>query len=564
MSEPIKSAGVNPFSGNRGKALHRLEPDVPFWWRKTTSRMVTVRTQQLQADGKLFFTRTDLEQFFTDQLPPPPRKKSTGDPPAASSKRSNALTGLEEKMDSLLELIRPQSGQTRTHQTPVPIQFGGHRLAFWEKDPQLKTGDHIEIHLGLFPDEYMLVHGYAQVIQTTHDTQSGLTRVFCQMVAMGHGVPRLAHNLPHDTPTSKPSPPLPEPATAKAETTPATIPNKAAETPPSPPSQEILSAIPPASEPLFQVDSEAVKDDDSNRRQAYRVNDDVAFSWKIVSRDDVIEAQGYFKQNDRLPIRNRESRLRNLLDQHADNLKRLDKRFSRTEVLLSWFRTELLVVFQRALRSQDEEDVLRCVTHLHAISAEIATQPEAITAQFGQVLMLIRKRLENQQKISILDPLLSANRINEGQEIIKRSNQEIDRVMREIATLTPALVQKLAEFDRSMDVLQLPRVEAKKNWLSSSHHMVKSQVNLSATGVAFRTTQDILDKGDYIQLNLELSVDGTVYTPYTAYGQVVLVKQLAVGKPYRIATQFILVPRKMEEDLGAHIARKQRELLMVK
>ncbi|MBF0424845.1 MAG: PilZ domain-containing protein [Magnetococcales bacterium] len=306
-------------------------------------------------------------------------------------------------------------------------------------------------------------------------------------------------------------------------------------------------------------------DDFANRRQAYRINDDVAFSWKIVHHDDIVEAQGYLKQNDRLPTRARESRLRNLLDHCKESLRRLDKRFTRTEMLLSGFADELLLSFQRVSRLQEEDAVLQCVLHLQDISEEIASKPEGITGQFGQILTLMRKRLEQRQKDAGLDPLFAVNRLAQSAEIVGKINQDIEKLTQELTTLAPTLTQHLTAFDSSLSALPVSKVDTKKGLApGKSGHMVKSQVNLSATGVAFRTMQDIFEKGDYVQLNLELSANGLSYDTYTAYGQVVLVKQLAVGKPYRIATQFILIPRKMEEDLGAHIARRQRELLLIK
>ncbi|MBF0424844.1 MAG: hypothetical protein HQL66_03380 [Magnetococcales bacterium] len=215
MDQPVKNTGTNPFAGARGKALHRLEPDVPFWWRKVTSRMVTMRAQQLRVDSHLPFTRTDLEPFFAAELPPP-RKKPAENPPALSisMKKAEALAGLEDKLDLLMTMIRPPNNQGRVRQSPVPIHFGGQRLAFWEKDPPLRTGDHVEIHLGLFPDEFMLVHGYAQVIQTTLDPQSGLTRIFCQMVTMDHGGAGIVRALPQDLPAAPAAPTATKPVPA--------------------------------------------------------------------------------------------------------------------------------------------------------------------------------------------------------------------------------------------------------------------------------------------------------------------------------------------------------------
>ncbi|MBF0177107.1 MAG: hypothetical protein HQL63_09710 [Magnetococcales bacterium] len=556
MGESTKVGGTNPFSLAQGKAFTRLKPDVPFWWRKVTRRMVTMRVQQFRTDGKLPFTRTDLESFFAKNLPtfPPgtPFKQSS------QGKRIHSFTSLEDKLDVLLSLVRPESNQGRTRQSPLPVQFGGRRFAFWEKDPPLRHGDHIEIHLGLFPDDYVLVHGYAQVIQTTRDGQSGLTRVFCQMVDASHGAALPAQNQPHGNP-GKPQQSVSQPLPAKVE--PVRAPAAAGNNGPSPSPQGEPSGTPPPLEPTFRVDGGADEDNDANRRQAFRVNDDVAFSWKIVGQDDVMEAQGYFKQHDRLPVRSVETRLRNLLDQYADNLKRLDKRFARTETQLSWFRTELLVLFQRALRKLDEDAITGSVVQLHEISVELSSDPAAITPQLGQVLTLIRQRVEQQQKNSIMDPVLAINRINEGNEIIKKIDNEIANLIQETATLTPSLTQKLRLFHEEMSKVQISQINAKKKWLASSDHMIKSQVNLSATGVAFRTSQDIIKKGDYIQLNMELSANGTDFRAHSAYGQVVLVKQLSAGKPYRIATQFILIPRKMEDDLGAHIARKQREVV---
>ncbi|MBF0136057.1 MAG: PilZ domain-containing protein [Magnetococcales bacterium] len=576
MDKSPKSARDNPFPGNRGKAFNRLEPDVPFWWRKITRHLMTARTQQLRVDGKLPFSRINLEQFFTDHLPKLRKRSANEQSAPALTKRVDILTSLEDKLDAFVAMLQPKNGQGRIHQTPIPIQFGGQRFAFWEKDPDLQTGDQIEIHLGLFPDDYILLHGYAQVIQTATDPQSGLTRVFCEMVIMGHDPVRSAHIMPRlhkqpDVPKADVSHARPLPTTSVSTTTetPAQPARDLTRVEPAPPAaplsaREIQTNTPLVSEPLFQVDAGPTDDNAANRRQAYRVNDDIAFSWKVVSHEDIAEAQNYFRQHDRLPIRNKESRIRDLLDQYVANLQRLDKRFSRTEVLLSWFRFELLALFQRAMRSSDEETVLMCAVQLHEISNEIVSRPESITPQFAQVMTLIRKRLEQQQKNSVLDPLLAANRINEGKDLILKTNREIDKIIQEVATLTPALTQKVELFHNSMGAIQLPQTAGKIKRSSGTEHMTKSQVNLSATGVAFRTSETFLEKGDYVQLNLELSPNGTDFITYTAYGQIVMIKQLSVGKPLRIATQFILIPRKMEEHLGAHIARRQRELLLVK
>ncbi|MBF0625253.1 MAG: PilZ domain-containing protein [Magnetococcales bacterium] len=582
MSPPSAGKPANPFKSKpQGPALLRLDPGIPFRWRRVPLRLAQTLKLRYQQDGRQEFSRWDFGAFLagiSDRFQPGnPARENPLKRPLLS-----ALADMESKLDLVFSLVGRDNPARLDDQRPVaPISFGGHQLVFWERAPGLTVGDLLEVQFTLFQDRPLWVRCLVRVAQLGQDEKTGLIRVTCRVETLGGKLRVRGRPLPR---ASKPAA-----VVQSIQIEPESIPDL--EEPPPPP--EPAPRPVPAPEPVAPVPARAVAlpsaaaaasidvgefrdymisgqssagpdgDEGSNRRQAFRVNDEVMFSWKVVAAEEVEDIHRHLADYRQLRPRPREERFAAFLIAIRQDLASLPKSVARTGRTLGSFLPELDMLFRRANHPNEEGTVIEWAECLRAITAEMAARPESVTNRFAQGTINLRQRLDQMKRILELEDRAPVTKQEEGRTILARIDRELSKSVAEIGSESPVLGEQLALFLEIMDRLRLPKgvPTSASGRNQPGGGLVKTQVNLSATGIAFKVASGEVARGDYLQIALELTADGTTFNTHEGYARVVMAKQPAPGRPLRVACQFMIVTKKMEDELSQHIVFRQREEL---
>ncbi|MBF0186560.1 MAG: hypothetical protein HQL50_01390 [Magnetococcales bacterium] len=525
---------------------------LPVWWRRLSGkRALTTVRRRYRHDGHMPLARTiPLDVTTLTALTPAelPRSGRVGD--ESQEHLQHALESLDHKLDHLVSTLTPGLAESpNPTPTPLPARVGPNGFTLWlTKEDAPTKGDHLECHIYLTGDAALPLRCFATVLRTVPDQgPKRLTRVDLSYAsAEGDNKRRI---LRHVTamrrraraqaaaakPVPKPTPkPLPKPEPAQKPT--------------------VVSPAPPPPQP-----KPAPPTDGANRREAFRVNDDLPFGWHLISEQEFSKAAAAFQEHDEIPERAQLDEFDDLLTTLDGNLKRLRPTRTRALEPLAAMRDRIHQLVHAANTEQEETLFYRMLLRLSKITEMRRFSPES-----AMIIIRMREYLTALRQSAGTGRLLSA----QGRERIRVSAERLQEQI-------PSLIgkQQGKEPDLAKVLMQLLDDMGKVDFTHLDRSVVSNRtnlplmtiypVNISATGIAFRTLKDsnIIPAGAPLLMQLGLSEKGTEHTLHPVLARVVIVLPPEEDGRYRIACQTTHMSTASLDVLHVHIVRRQRELL---
>ncbi|OSM02483.1 hypothetical protein MAIT1_02629 [Magnetofaba australis IT-1] len=498
--------------------------------------MLEARAQQMKQDGRLDFTRVGLAREVRRALSETAPAPKPTDRATRKQTRLDSFSLLEHKLDKLLELAYPKPPQATLHRLPQDAVLTVDGLIFWDKQCGLAVGDLIELQAALFPDAPVLLRTYARVAQIQLG-ENGLNGVTCLYEQHPN------YNRKPQLQAEEPEEELVEEVVDEVEEVKQAAP--AAYVPPPPP---------PPPKPI--------DDDGANRRQAFRVNDEIPFLWRVVTQQELDEAGDHLSATrEILPSRIERDYL-SALEMISELRTTVRKAHPKADKNTEWFCHQLKARFQRANLADEVALHMRLLNHLGNVLREFAKLGVPCNRP-TQIFQILRRQLEAQNKQSVLrrNPAADKKAVEEGIALKKRIEKEIAKGMELLDPKEMLLGAKLQQFSNDLEELGSVNEDYPSPEDDSLSELITYPVNLSANGVAFRTRKHELHKGMYVEMLLKLNPDGREWRQHRCYGKVVMIKGPDSSHRMRVASMILVQTTQFQEQLYQHIVRKQREQL---
>ncbi|MEG3640805.1 hypothetical protein [Magnetococcus sp. PR-3] len=495
------------------KVAYEIPTGTPFWWKRLTRREMAARMRVFRDDGRLRFTRLgvsrDIRKLLANEKP---IQSSPG-----RSQRTDVFSALDHKLTLLLQGASPAPPQTVVHRLPDAAMITGEGLIFKEISPRLKAGDYIEIQFALSSSPPISSHGYLEVVEVSPDPADAKRyNIVCCYAT-----------------STFPEKDAPEPEPEEEEPVPPPTPAPAPEPPP-------ISAA------------------EQKKRQAYRVNDDVPFRWRVVRDGEFGQIERYFKANNRnFPPLRQDQRFDGYDKMWADTHPRFRTPNPKGHAALSWMFRQLTLQYKRGNHPQEMDftlEVLKQVLELGEIHASNFS-----SNRINEMLGLVKRKLEF---IAKKDEAY----ISGETEIHQKMIANLVQVEKKLAQVGEKLEMQEGKVGTKVHYLSenLDRMDISDSDFPEAHEDANAEtllypVNISATGIAYRTHKKNLAQGSFAELQVDLSDDGTNWITWRAFAKLVMIKGPDPSMNYRVASMLLLQPPGMEDAVMAHILRKQRE-----
>ncbi|MBF0142063.1 MAG: PilZ domain-containing protein [Magnetococcales bacterium] len=589
---------------------------VHLWWRVLPSAVMEAVVHRYEQSGVLPETRSGLDGEIARAL---------GDADdrhhfpvsEADSPRWELFRSLERKFGHLLGVAHPKP--VRLEATRAQLVEGGEiDLYFWVGRTGLKRGDRLELRYCPVPDYPVQLHCYARVKTLRRSPDGQRIRVDCIFETLpeprgggaGRGLTRLEPGK-SVAPVPSRGGDLPvrgevsggEPLAVRVSTAERVVvaPPKAAVAPPVErivvaPSMAAkvptvdLPVLPPKEVPdtlkareakwekiLAQGKqlAEAVPKADPAKadlvrpmpmedsgRQDYRVNDLVPMGWKVISEVEFAQVTGQFEATRVFSLRPRVAEQEEVRAALAEFEERLKRRRSRARRLVSWFSEQLMTFFFRSNSGNEEEFFHALTLLLAAVVAELAGQLGENQGEAIQFLSMLKDKLDLIRRRDVQGSRMIREELEKLQESLREVGRGLDKAYEALLQVSPTLAEKMLNFSSALDAIDLTHYDFPKDEsLGLVDAMFPFPVNLSATGVAFRTRREGLKRGDPVEVRLSLSVDGKSWETFLCYGRIVFVQGPERDRRTRVACHLSHKSVRAGDVLSMHIARKQREML---
>ncbi|MBF0180047.1 MAG: hypothetical protein HQM03_08490 [Magnetococcales bacterium] len=548
--------------------------EVSFWHRKIgpgeLAAVIRARESRLPSPT----TRPGLEEEMRAALQADATARSTRLPVRSEVGRVRAevMGAIDAKLGHILEHVHAEMAPASA--TPVRLLASGEGLTFWPDRTDLAVGDLLEVRLPLFPGSPIPMHGYCRVRRLRREWSWNGVRVDCAfetMEALEHAATPPAVAEPVEVPVpASPSealeifPPEPsiwdEPEVILSEEP---VKNEPVfiDTSPSPSgnadqtlenARRILEA--PVHEMVGALASHVRPDRRSPgpRRQDYRVNDEFPIAWIVIGEPVFERAAQYFQQHREFPARERIARQRKLQAEVDGLVAFLRKMYAASRRTADWLRDHLDQLFRQA-NSENEEEFLQHLTLLYSAILREFIQRSPGGPAAAQLLAHMRAYLELKE--------------TRGRQVTEEKadadmaeiSRQATKMLGELRGVNRAMADKLAAMHEALMALDLSTHDVPRRWTAAGDAVHAG--NLSATGLAWRTSKTWVAKGDAVEVRMVLSRDGKLFEPVISYARVVVVQEPDEQNKRRIACFFEhMSPHHREMVLG-HIARKQREEL---
>jgi hypothetical protein len=282
-------------------------------------------------------------------------------------------------------------------------------------------------------------------------------------------------------------------------------------------------------------------------------------SWKVVSQPTFDKAVEYFALHRAFPPRERVVRQKRLLMDVEMQLKTVKQFNTQARRPAVWLRERLDLLFWQA-NSENEEEYYQSITLMFfAILRALALRPRG-GAIAGQILAHIKTQADIQEARDRMDPETQKMAKAKANEDLAEIDRQIKKMLEELQGSDPGLVEKLKGLHESWSMMDLTMQDIPKKMTLDGHAVFL--VNLSSTGLAWRSKKSWVAKGDLLEMNMRLSRDGTHVESVVSYGRVVAIQPPDESNRNRIACFFEYMTPKDRETVQAHIVRKQREELV--
>lgn len=595
------------------RLLKHQPENLTFWFRRVTPELLA-RIRDCHKNGALLpgarpglskavwaLLAKEADRAVGAALAPQNRADQKG------VDRSAALESMNRKVNFLLELVYPP--ESVLFRAPVKLDLEGRGGTVWLKNPPFCENDVLELRFLVGPDLPWSFHGLSRVIAIRPEGVKGGKRVDFRFETASEVnedwddtlVDSLAIEPPLELPSLsfepeevslerpmsetlsselllvQPEPALPQLEQAMVTKRGAGIIGKVVE---SKVRESTVSKVQADDkyERMLQeglklvngdlADVVANKGNDpfvaaaqpggADKRRDFRINDRIPFVWCHVSEESFQEAMVSFHKDKefglRTIIRDQQKILKNLGD-IQDVLKR--KR-SNARKFVDWHRNRLSWLFLRA-KTENDELYYQGMTELFtAIAGDIAKQMSSAGQWSNQALSLMRHMMELSQIRDQANPITELDALNKAKDGLTEIERQLPKALAKVEETNPALTNMLRMYLEALTTIDLSQNDRSVGTSPDGKDLFT--VNLSATGIAFRTRKLWVKKGDLLEMRIFLSIGGDHFEPVNTYGRVVFVHGPVDGK-LKVATHVEPKPATFEQKIYLHIARKQRELL---
>ncbi|ABK44456.1 hypothetical protein Mmc1_1948 [Magnetococcus marinus MC-1] len=497
---------------------HRIAYEIPmgtpFWWKRLTRREMAARMRVFRDDGRLRFTRFGVSRDIRKLL----AEDEVSPLPTDGSLRNNLFTALDHKLNLLLQGASPPPPQTVVHRLADSAFITGEGMIFKEISPRIEIGDYIEIQFAISVTPPFSSRGYFEVVQITPDTQDEKRYeiVCCYATST---FPEKDAPLPEPEQQPEPSP-QPEPAPTPAQ----------------------------------------LAEQERQKRQAYRVNDDVLFRWRVIREGEFNQIERYYKANNRnFPPLRHDQRFDGCVKLWEEVHVRFRASNPKAHSPLAWLFQQIKLIYLRSNHPQELDFTLEVLKQVLEVAELHATTFNS--NRINEILGLLKRKLEFMIKRDqafiggdgdghkkMLDNLL------EVEKRIAQVREKLELKENKVATS----VHYLSE---NMNRINLSDADFPEGGEDPNAERLLYPVNISATGIAYRTHKKNLAKGSFAELHIDLSDDGKHIKTWRAFAKLVMIQGPDPSMNYRVASMLLLQPPGMEDAVMAHILRKQRELI---
>ena len=578
------------------------------------------RSAKCQEVGAFIPTmRPGMEKELADLLDVESRTSRSGMVPGGrAQQRMNVFDSFNHKLNEALSHLVAAV----TVNTPVRFNPDGNGVTIWLKKPDIEVADLLELRFSPSPSAPWPVHCFGRVAVVKVDANTNFTRVTCKFVKVNtptvavkkrvakkpivaaskakRPMPKSLQGRPASKPKVHPvvSQPVakspvvikqaaptaanlvkPQTAQLKKElpkkpeikSTPAPISTAPPRLPTGQPAHvtnkyeemlkkglDIASAEVKATKPPPPPKSTA----DNESRQNFRINDRIPFVWSIVSQETFErECLPPFETKLEFGLRKRIMNQQLLLKEfypHFEILKRTRPKVRKNAV---WIHEHLSWLFLRA-STENEEEYYQGLTALFLNLIKAMNKPLGrAERRVMQLMSQFKSQFELQRTRDEANPITEIQKLNVAQNSLTNLHRQSNKMIAELESLNPEIGGMFKLFKELVDTINLTLLDRPVGVSPDGKDLFT--VNLSATGLAFRTRRLFVKKGDLLEMRIFLSTGGERFQPVNCYGKVVFVQGPTDSK-LKIATHIDPIPREFEANITTHIARRQREILAEK
>ncbi|MBF0454402.1 MAG: hypothetical protein HQL72_06245 [Magnetococcales bacterium] len=595
---------------------------VSLWWRVVTPIQISRIAKCHRLGAFLPTMRLGLEREMDALLGLEGRMGRSGLVARGRSQDRMAVLEVQnQKLNKILDAIMP----TESLNSAVSFSTDGTGLTIWMEKPAIEQDDLLELQFSSSSMAQFPVHCYGRVLEVVEENPAThLTRVICQFeTASSPALIKKRKSPAEQARRSRPVRPVKQvasPSQVKATMTtlkPApSVPVKSSASTPSekkikgqllpkitrPVSTRVVKDIPKAmptsksdnrprpanrqpvapKQPLgssskideiiqkgLEIVSAEVKASEpaprvSDDRKDYRVNDRIPFVWSVVN-DETFEKEclPFFKTNKEFGLRKRIQDQQYLLKQFQPHFVLLSKKRSKSRKYAIWIQEELSHLFLRAA-TENEEEYYQGMTALFLGIVESLTTRQGLgqaERRVAQLMLQLKAQMENQRIRDLSNPITEAKKLEKAKENLVNLHPQSAKIIEELERINPNLSKKFRLFKDLVDEVDLTQLDIPAATSPDGKDLFT--VNLSATGLAFRTRRLGVKKGDLLEMRIFLSTGGERFQPVNCFGRVVFV-QGPLDNKLKIATHIDPMPKQFKLLITTHIARRQREILAEK
>lgn len=569
--------------------------EVPLWWRKVqpveldavtrARRSRTVPVALHPGFGEETRALLEREREIVD---------AGGIESVARLPRLLALEFLNAKLNRVVEQAQP--GDDRYVPHPLQWHDSGDGVTFWTQEADLTVGDRVEMRFSLFAEQPMPMHTYCRVHRLRRDWNGSAIRVECRFET----VASFQNPLPT---TPKISPASAEPASSasvrgpvaekpefvmpvRSETaayyiTPqvqgalpreilphAPTPAKPAHPPAHPEEDRHARMARKLAEGKEIVEAEPhrasayLSDHPANRaglvpkRQDYRLNDQLPLAWKIMSLKSFDQAVACFQERQLFLLRDAVVVQKRMLFEADTLLKAMRQLNGRARRPALWVREYLDHRFRQAITEEEENRFQLCLGQFTTLLKELIKRPPG-TADVAQVMAFFKDELDLRILRTQLDPVAQKLALLNTERDLTEVARQIDKRVEGLRVTDPSLVEPLVGIRATLAGIDLSTLDLPKQVTPDGDAIFG--VNLSATGVGWRTLRKRVYKGDLVEIRLAVDPEGQGFETLWSYGRIVVVQDPDEFGRRRVACSFEHMSPLHRERLQAHIVRRQRE-----
>lgn len=299
----------------------------------------------------------------------------------------------------------------------------------------------------------------------------------------------------------------------------------------------------------------------NNRRQSYRLKDEIGLSWKLITTTEFYQVRQEFIENQFLPLRDKVARFKQMLHKLDGQLARLAEVSPKTELSAAMMRQQLEVLFFRANTQEEEDRLYRLVGRFLVVVDTLVNTP-TFPAKANQLVYHLRWQLEMQQQRDWMDYRTDPKLRRDMPMVFKRLQQDIAKMLEELRMTAPELADLMRHLLQEMQALNLKRYDRPGEGDLSQALLTTHAVNISDTGIGFHTRNWEAPKLGYlVELSFNLVTDEGPYASFRGYGQVVVVKAPGPDGTAMIGCHYILMQKDHHDLLYQYLAIRQRERL---